>query len=219
MKDAIGVVAMAGSLLRIIQTLSKIPSPGPQPGFTYVHVCRAILAVGDEGPIGRIELSRKLCLGEGTVRTIIKHLVQAKLLTTVSDGCILTKRGTALHAQLRENLSKISLINAKQLALDKINVAVTVRGAGQRVKKGIEQRDAAVRAGATGACTLVARGREYLMPMAEKDDWRLKADDQLTLRLWETLQPKEGDVIVIVGAPEKALAEYGALAAAMTLLE
>lgn len=211
-------MASAG-LLRILQALSKQPSPGPAPAFSHVHICRALLAIGDEGPIGRIELSRKLSLGEGAIRTIIRHLTQAKVIRTVRDGCVLAKRGTDLYNRLRAKLSRISFIDARQLSLDKSSAAILVRGASRLVRRGIEQRDAAIRAGATGACTLIVTGSAYVMPMAETDEWKLQLQDPLAREMEDLFHPKNRDAVIVVSAPDKALAEHGAIAAALTLLE
>lgn len=208
----------SSKMLETLLALSKLPSPGPAPAFSHVHICNALLTIGDEQPIGRIELSRRLGLGEGAIRTIIRHLTNARAITTVKNGCVLTKRGTQLYNPLRSKLSRISHIDARQLALDKISAAILIKGAGRLVKRGIEQRDAAIRTGATGACTLVIRDREYVMPMAENNDWRLRADDPLTQELERSFHPKDNDVVTIVSAPNKRLAEQGAMAAALTLL-
>lgn len=208
----------AGKMLRTLQELSRLPSPGPAPAFTHVHVTRAILTIGDEGPVGRIELSRKLGIGEGAIRTIIKHLTQANIITIANEGCLLTKRGTALYSPLRARVSKVHLIDAKQLALDKVSAAISVKDAGRLVRRGIEQRDAAIKAGATGACTLVHQGREFLMPMSENEKWSLTQNDSLYQDLKNALSPRQGDVVVISSAPDGPLAEHGAVAAALTLV-
>ena len=207
-----------GKVLTTLQALSRLPSPGPAPAFTHVDVTQAILTIGDESKIGRIELSRRLGIGEGTIRTIIKHLVQANIIEIAKGGCVLTKRGVKLYNSLRSKVSKVSIIDAKQLALDKVRAAVLVRHVGRLVKRGIEQRDAAIRAGATGACTLVFHGREFLMPMSESEEWSLNSDDLLFQDLKNSFNPVEGDVIVLSSAPDRATADHGAMAAALTLI-
>ena len=205
-------------VLQTIQSLSKVASPGPTPAYTLVHVSRALLCIGDGGPIGRIELSRKLGLGEGAARTIIRHLVKAKVVATASGGCALTPRGSALYRVLRMKLSKPCTIDAGQLALDKSSVAVLVKGAGGLVKRGIEQRDAAVRAGATGACTLVVRDRKLLMPMGEQEEWTLVSNEPLFQEIQLAFAPVNNDVITIVSASTQEVAEHCAVAAALTLI-
>lgn len=208
----------SGRVLHTLQTLSRLPSPGPAPAFTPVHVSRAILTIGDERQIGRIELSKKLDIGEGAIRTIIKHLMQANIITITKDGCALTKRGVLLYDSLRSRVSNVHMVDARQLALDKFSAAVLIRTSGHLVKRGIEQRDAAIRAGATGACTLVFRGSEFLMPMSEGEEWTLSEDNSLFKDMKNAFGPKQNDVVVISSAPAKSLAEHGAMAAALTLI-
>ena len=208
----------SGRVLHTLQALSRLPSPGPAPAFTHVHVTEAILTIGDVRQIGRIELSRRLGMGEGATRTIIKHLMQANVVTIAKDGCVLTKRGALLYNSLRSRVSKVFTVDGRQLALDKVCAAVLVKASGRLVKRGIEQRDAAMRAGATGACTLIFQGREFVMPMSEAEEWKLNADDTLFQELKSSFAPKGDDVVVISSAPDKILAEHGAMAAALTLM-
>jgi len=212
------VARLPRDTLRRLQTLAKQSGPGPAPAFSYIDVSKAILTIGDSGPIGRIELSRRLSLGEGAIRTILKHMTRAKVISTVKDGCILTKSGVLLYDELSSKVSRIEEIDAGSLSLDKSNAAILVRRAAPKVKRGIEQRDAAVRAGATGACTLIKRDRRYVMPSAEKADRRMGPDESLAQGLERMFSPSERDVIVIVGAASRELAHQGAMAAALTLV-
>jgi len=210
---------MTRSLLHTLQALSRTSKPGPPTVYSHVHLCLALLTIGDQGPIGRIELSRKLAIGEGAVRTIIKRLAQAGLLATAKEGCVLTNQGSSLYQQLRRKFSNIIILDAKQLSIDKVNAAVLIRSARHLVKKGIEQRDAAVRAGATGACTLVCSHGKFTMPLDDEPQWKLTPRDSLFQELNSSLQPKDNDVIAIIGAAGKEQAKQGAMAAALTLLQ
>jgi len=169
--------------LQAIDAISRSASPGPTPAFTAIHVCRAIMLIGDKGPIGRIELSRTLGLGEGAVRTIIKHLSSSGIVDPAKEGCLLTQRGVALYRSLRSKLSEIRPVNAKQLALDRASAAILIRNSSAAVRRGIEQRDAAIRAGATGACTLVYRNEKLMMPMGERENSTLAAKYSLFVDL------------------------------------
>jgi len=201
-----------------IVALSRPTNPGPIPAFTSVHVSRAVLLIGDEGPIGRIELSRKLSLGEGAVRTIVKHLVSGNFVNSAKEGCVLTPQGMALYKSLRSRISEIHLLNARQLSLDCANAAVLIRKSHIVVRRGIEQRDAAIRVGATGACTLIYHNGKMVMPKGERKEWSIGPSDQLFEDLRRLLAPREGDSVIIVGAPSSGLAEHGAMAAALTAL-
>jgi len=208
----------SGKTLQTLLSLSRSISPGPTPAFTTVHVSRAVLLVGDSGPIGRIELSRKLGLGEGAARTIIKHLTAQNIVDPAKDGCVLTQRGKQLYKSLRSKLSEVRSVDAGQLALDKASAGVMVRNSAALVRRGIEQRDAAIRAGATGACTLVYRKGKLTMPMGDREEWTLETKDGLSYELLRCFEPRDEDVITIVSAPNESLAEHCAIAAALTLL-
>jgi len=213
----IRAVLSSRKALQTLTSISRSASPGPSPVFTPVHVSRALLLIGDEGPIGRIELSRRLGLGEGAVRTIIKHLGR-NFVNAAKEGCVLTDRGAALYKSMRAKLSQVRLVNARELALDKASAAILVKGSGRRVRRGIEQRDASVRAGGTGACTLICRGGKLVMPMGDDEKWTLAPHDLLFENLRAQFSPTDDDVIVIVGARSEELAEHCAVAAALTLL-
>ena len=86
-----------------------------------------------------------------------------------------------------------------------------------KVTNGIEQRDSAVRAGASGAVTLIFRqGRLFMPPPAkiESKEW-----PEISRQLLELFQPEENDVIIIGGADTEEKAEQGARAASWTLAE
>jgi hypothetical protein len=96
------------------------------------------------------------------------------------------------------------------------NFAVLVRNQGHRLKSRIEQRDAAVMAGAKNATTIVLKGGKFMIPSVTND---LAKDFSRAAGHMKILQPKEMDVIVVVGADSSEKAEYGALAAAWTLID
>ena len=66
--------------------------------------------------------------------------MQANIIEIAKGGCVLTKRGVQLYNSLRSKISKVSIIDAKQLTLDKVSAAVLVRHVGHLVRRGIEQR-------------------------------------------------------------------------------
>lgn len=211
------MILMKDSIQEKMRAITEPPSAGPAAAFTYVHVCCTLLLIGDEKAIGRIQLSKKLALGEGTVRTIIKHLAKANMIAGTRQGCILTLKGLSLYRRLRGKLSKTLTVDGGQLALDHSNTAVLVKGSAGKVRQGIEQRDAAVRMGGTGACTMLMRNGGFVMPMGA-DEWRLSSGDPLDDELKSKFHPKENDVIIIASAKQRTLADYAAIAAGLTLL-
>ena len=208
---------MASKIIPVLKELVNRPNAGPVAAFSYIHVAIVILLVGDEAPVGRIGLSKKLGLGEGTTRSIVTRLMRSRVVNISRRGCALTQRGEALYGLLRRKLSAVIELDAEQLALGKSNAAIMVRASGRNVKHGVEQRDAALRAGAEGAVTLLVKNREYVVPVEPEET--LASLDPLVLRLESCFHPRDNDVLIIAGAQERNLAHFGAMAAAFTLTD
>jgi hypothetical protein len=206
-----------GKAMQVLDSAAKMPNPGPPPVFSESHILLALLMIGDSSPLGRIELSRRLALGEGAARTIVKRLSLGGLIAVGKSGCVLTNRGQQVYKVLRLKITNVKSVKARQLALDKISVAVVVRGAASRVRKGLEQRDAAIRAGATGACTLVISKGRYFMPTADRNK-EIRTNDELRDELEDSFHPTDGDAVIIVSAPNRELAEQAAVSSAVELM-
>jgi len=204
------------SIKRFIESLSFEKAPGPSPSFSIFDVIRALEVIAKNGSVGRGRLSEKLGLGKGITRTLLARLADARLISTSRRGCSLTEKGRELWRKIEELIPHISEIGQNELTFAAYNVVVQVRGRGERVGKGIEQRDAAVRAGAKGAVTLIYRNKKLMLPAITDDAAQSypKAHQQIT-RLMDL---KENDVAIIVCADSLKDAEYGALAAAWTII-
>ncbi len=188
---------------------------GPRAVFSEVHVLKAILAIGTAGAVGRGRLGSLVGLGQGEVRTLIKRMKEKDLILIEPDGCKLSRKGEGEFQNLREKIPWSSSVEAKSLGIGDECAAVLVRGAGKNVRKGIEQRDAAVRVGANGALTaLFAKGR-FTLPGEGTD-----CEKDGPSGLWSAARsagPREGDVLIVVGADSDEAADLGTLAAALTL--
>ena len=203
--------------LSILQKILRESAPGPQPTFTVLHLLKAIILIGREGPLGRKSLSYKLTLGEGVVRTLIERLRISQLISEDRRGCSLTRKGLDLHSTLIGRISRPVSIGAGMLSLDKWNVAILVHDAAKKIGAGLEQRDAAVRAGATGANTIIYSEGKFIIPRGSQN-CAADSPNGIWDRLKSTLLPNEGDLIIISGGPSCNIAEDGVLAAAWTLI-
>lgn len=182
---------------------------GPLPRFAEAQVGRALEIIAKHETIGRKKLAEELSVGEGSVRTILDRLKRDGLITSSRRGHALTPRG---KRKLRAGGKKFVQIDAGDLTVGEVDVATIVRGAASKVKRGIEQRDEAIKAGADGATVFVFRCGKIQFP-----DGFMDIRKKLARFLIETFEPREGDVIVIGTAPDPARAEEGAKAAARSL--
>jgi hypothetical protein len=188
---------------------------GPHAIFTQVHVLKALVAIGKSGNLGRGRLGTLTGLGQGEVRTLIKRLKDNQLIVIETDGCRLSKKGEREYAKISAFLLWSGPVDAASLELGEECWAVVVAGADKAVRYGIEQRDAAIKAGADGAFTSVYKSGRFIVPGegidCEKDG---PSEPWITVR---KAAPHEGDVVVVTGSPRPIDSENGALAAVLTL--
>jgi predicted transcriptional regulator len=199
---------------QILEKIASEKAPGPTPSFTIVHLLLAVELIAKK-ETGRGKLAENLGVGEGTIRTILGRLKDAGVVEISKAGCSLTDSGLRLWKEYTSAFNKIQ-IGQNELALAKYNFAVRVRNCAEAVGSGIEQRDAAVMAGARSATTIMVRKKRMVIPSVSQDvarDFPVAADQLVRL-----LHSKENDAIVIGGSDNSRKAEYGALAAAWTLL-
>ena len=200
----------------LLRSLAKPSALGPSPSFNEFQLSKTLEVIG-EGSIGRTALSHKLQIGEGATRTIIDHLHAAGIIDVRKSGAVLTKKGQRVLNELNVKLGKKVRIEGMSIAVGTCVYGIQVKGSADKVRVGIEQRDAAVRAGALGAVTVVfKKGRLYVPPAdrSPPEEWTRDRD-----KILEVFAPSEGDVIIICGAASERDAESGARAAAWTLLD
>ncbi len=206
--------------MKLIETLEKTASklaPGRAPYFVEVHVIKTLMLIGSEGPVGRGRLARAMMLGEGTVRTLLRHLEHQGLVKTSKAGIALTEKGRRLYSELQSKMGIVVEVPRSSITVGSSNIALLVKNSAKAIKGGIEQRDAAIAIGAKGATTLTFKANKLSMPLVNEDVFR--DVPQICEKLISELKPKENDAIVIGSAQDKLTAEFGAIAAALETLK
>jgi hypothetical protein len=188
---------------------------GPKAGFSQADVVKALMRIGESGAIGRSRLSSLLNLGQGEIRTLIKRLKVTRLIRVGMSGCELTEQGKKEFALISKTISWRSEVKGNSLGIGEHCWAFLVKNRATRVRLGIEQRDAAIRAGASGVLTLLYSGGHFLIPVEGTDC------ERTTLEPWQTIRrasPEEGDVVIVSGAKDSTSAENGGWSAVLTLV-
>ncbi len=203
-------------LLEVIERVASKIAPGRAPSFNEAQVVKALEIIGFYGTVGRIRLSKELELGEGATRTLLKHLKKEGLIEGSRRGVMFSKQGNRLFSNLRSKISEGTDIPYSPITVGPFNIAVLVRDTAHRVKRGVEQRDTAIKAGALGATTLIFSNNKLTMPSNEEAFKDLSPIDNI---LASKLNPKENDVIIVGSGENKRIAEIGAKMAALKLLK
>jgi predicted transcriptional regulator len=207
---------MNSSLKQFFLGLAGTKAPGPNTTFTVFHIYHA-LELMSEKTVGRNRLAEKLNVGEGAIRTIISRLIDAGLMTTSKEGCSLTAKGQQIWKEFEEAFPKRTALEKNELATSDYNCAYLVRNSGHKIESGIDQRDAAIVAGARKAIVIVSKNGHLAIDSVS--DNIEKEFPKAANMIMQELKPEENDVIIIAGGDTQLKAMRGAFAAAWTLLE
>jgi predicted transcriptional regulator len=205
---------MAVSLKKFMQQVSSKKAPGPSTSFSIFHVYYALELMAQQ-PLGRNKLAEKLSVGDGAVRTIISRLREAELIDTAKNGCNLTEKGKAVWKQFEEVFPKQVDLPKSELTNAEFNHAFLVKGAAEKVGSGIDQRDAAIIAGARRALVIVCKNGRLGIQAVSDDIGKQypKAAKQIL-----EMQPGDTDVVIVASAETPLKAKRGAFAAAWSLV-
>ena len=194
-----------------IRTLQKIVSRRGSSkilSFGEPHVLKGLQILSKEGYVSRKSFCKYLKIGEGAVKTLILHLKQVGLADSVRAGTFLTKKGSRFVNEFNEIITMECSVGASEFTKSKNNYAVLLHNFRARIRYGIEQRDAAIVYGATGAITMIFHKNKFVFPGEESDC--LKSDLRTRRILFDRLRPNESDVIILVSANNPLTAEIAA---------
>ncbi len=206
---------MAVSLKKFMQQIAGKKAPGPSTTFTIFHVFYALELLAKK-PLGRNKLAEKLSVGDGAVRTIISRLREADLIETSKAGCNLTKKGSEICLQFKEIFPKQIDLAKSDLNQSDYNHTFLVKNCGEKVESGIDQRDAAIIAGARKALVIVYK-KGHLCIESVSDNVE-KQYPKFASQIFEQMRPQENDVIIVAGAESALKAKRGAFAASWSLI-
>jgi len=116
-------------LLSAIERVTRKIAPGRTPSFTEAHVVKALEIISEQEAVGRITLAKKLALGEGVARTLVKHLKNAGMIEVSKYGIMLSEHGKKLFSNLRSKISEGIEVPNSPLTVGPFNIAVLVRNA------------------------------------------------------------------------------------------
>ena len=205
---------MNSALKGFITGLAEIKSSGQSLSFSVFHLFYA-LELMSEKTVGRSKLAEQLNVGEGAVRTILSRLVGAGLMTASKAGCALTVEGLRVWQGFEKVFPRRVEFLRTELAPSEFNYAFLVKGSGGKVGSGIEQRDAAIVAGALRALVIVFRsGRLRIESVSDDIE---EAFPKAASQILRHLKPQDDDVIVIAGGDTALKAMHGAFAASWSL--
>ena len=201
--------------IRSLQKICNNYAPSRVISFNMVHVFKALQLVKSRGHISRDLLSKELGLGEGSIRTLMRHLQMNNMIKATNAGTTMTQKGEALLLELLSSIPTEMNLPKCSIALGKLNYVVLLKQHSHAIKSGVEQRDAAIKIGAKGATTLLFKQNKFVMPSNTNYD-SLQKEPKISKLLIRMLNPEEGDAIII-GSDDmhKKRSEFAAKSAAL----
>lgn len=203
--------------IRDLLDLADSGAPGPHPSFGGPHILLVFLAIASSSYIGRQALAKKSGLGEGATRTVLRKLKEEGYVDVIRSGCFLAKAGKVMAESIESSMPSMVTVPRSGLTMGDHQAALVLRGACGLVRSGIEQRDSAIRIGASGATTYTIRSGKFIIPGGSSD-----CERDFPSPAWSVLKkglgPRNGDVVILCGGRDEVSARLGALAAAITLV-
>ena len=193
--------------MRIIDT----PQYGPMFRFTDANVYWALYVLSDGKRMGRKRLAEEIGVGEGSMRRILETLRQWEMINIKQTGITITRSGLGFLAEIPIKVVDLDLRDA---IVGTYGQAVVVYGVGKKIENGMQQRDAGIKAGATGCTTLVIRNGALMVP----PDWNMdEKNPAVAARVREVTNITEDDAIIVGSAYDQHTAIVAALTAAFEL--
>jgi hypothetical protein len=181
--------------VKLLEKVVNTDAPSRPISFNIVHIFNTLQLAKINGHISRDLLRKELSLGDGSVKTLIKHLKMTNMIKTSNAGTILSDKGEKIISQILSCIPNETDIQKSSITIGKFNYVVLVKNMANAIKSGIEQRDIAIKAGAVGATTLIFKNDIFLIP--ETNFNALGEEPQLQKKLTESLHPENNDVIII----------------------
>lgn len=183
---------------------------GPLPKFSDYHLWKTLECLNEKTPIGRKKLSSLLNIGEGSTRTILSMLQEQGMITIGKSGIVLTLKGNDFKKSVHMDVADVAI---SDLTIGDRDCAVRVPKMARNVSYGCEERDAAIKSGATGATTLVYTNGKLIFPGSD-----YPVEYEIESQIKAVFNLKNDDVIIIGTGPTRESAEIGAVIAGLTIL-
>ena len=160
----------------------------------------------------RINISRYLGIGEGSVRKLVELLRENNMVSTHQTGTVIKPYGIKLLEAL--DIKSVS-VNVGGYVVGNYQQGVVVKDMAEKVFNGIAQRNAGIKAGGEGCTTwIMDRDSLLMMPAWDVD----KNDPVLSMKIRKSVELSDGDVLIIGGGDTKRFARLAAGSAALELV-
>ncbi len=178
--------------------------------FSAPHVLKSIFCFANQKYVSRASFCKEIHLGEGAVKTLISHLKEYGLVDSIRSGTFLTNKGIRFANQFYKVMPSQCFLKKCHITKGKYNYAILLKkNYVSGIGNGMQQRDYAILYGASDSLTLIFKEGEFVF---SGDDVSCFADEPETKdNLIKSLEPEDGDVVIITSSDDKFVAEISAI--------
>ncbi|MFB5636422.1 MAG: DUF4443 domain-containing protein [Nitrosopumilus sp.] len=185
--------------------------------FSAPHVLKSIFCFANQKYVSRATFCKEIHLGEGAVKTLISHLKEYGIASSIKSGTFLTKKGIKFATEFYNALPSQGFLKKCNITNGKYNYAILLKkNYISKIGNGMQQRDYAILYGASDSLTLIFKNNEFIFPV----DGRICfADERKTKNsLIDILKPENEDIVIITSSDDKFVAEISAINTALWTL-
>ena len=110
--------------VKVLQETSGRYSPSRILSFDIAHVFKTFQLIESNGHISRDLLCQELNLGEGSIKTLIKHLKMRGLIDTSNSGTKMSDKGCRIFSRISASIPRECTLPKCSVALSRYNYAV-----------------------------------------------------------------------------------------------
>lgn len=156
-------------------------------------------------------MTKELGLSESTVRTMLKNLKESGLIRPTTFGHALTKKGKTIIETINNHISYPQELKIRQFTQHDNNIAYIINNPGKIITSCIDERDNAIRSGASGLIILIQKDELELIGTG---DSRIRPPETIN----ETMKPKKDEIIIITFAETKITSKLAGLKIALDMI-
>ncbi len=164
---------------------------GPMTRYSDAHIFLVMDALERNKRMSRKGLVDETGLGEGSIRGMLKVLKDWKWVEIKQTGVFITEFGRQSFEKFKMRYTDVLNVN---YAEGRYQQGIIIEGVAYKVTNGMEQRDLAVRNGATGAATFVMRDDRVIFPK----NWDVDKNDPRFAEEIRAAGMKNEDVLILV---------------------
>ena len=203
--------------IKILQNMVTRKGSSKVLTFSAPHVLKSIFCLSNQKYISRATFCKEIHLGEGAVKTLISHLKEYGIVSSIKSGTFLTKKGIKFATKFYNAIPSQDFLKKCDMTKGKYNYAILLKKKYiSKIGNGMQQRDYAIMYGASDSLTLIYKNEEFTF---SGDQMACFTEEPETKDvLIGILKPENEDIVIITSSDDKFVTEISAINTALWTL-